>query len=318
MFTPAPNNASSGFSRQRFLGGALALGGATVLSACGTSTAPSTSGSASRSASASGGPQRVVALSTGHLDYCLALGIVPVGLAVAVSEATDSRGIPDYIKQRFGDRHDLDSIQVVGQRMSPDLEKVAGLKPDLILSNKRADKGLTEKLTGIARTVQTNGGSEQFKADLKIVAEAFGKAADGERLLADYEGRAHAWGQKRGTSDTISLVRGKGDQYLYFGTLALASIVGADAGLTRPPAQQFSDTASRPLSLEQVGLLEADWLFYSFPGGSGDFAEAPLWKKLPAVVEGRAFPVDVDPWFLNASTVAADRVLADMQRFMSA
>ncbi|KXO99214.1 iron-siderophore ABC transporter substrate-binding protein [Tsukamurella pseudospumae] len=306
-----------GITRRSLFGGVAGVGATALLAACGTSTAPSAPSAGSRSADAGGGPSRVVALSTGHLDHCLALGIVPVGLAVAVSEATDSRGIPDYIKQAFGDRYDLDSIQVVGQRMSPDLEKVAGLKPDLILSNKRADKGLTEKLTGIARTVQTNGGSEQFKADLKIVAEAFGKAADGERLLADYEGRARAWGARRGTPGTFSLVRGKGDQYLYFGTRALASIVGTDAGLTRPAAQQFDEAASRTLSLEQVGLLDADWVFYSFPGNSGDFTEAPLWKKLPAVAEGRAFRVDVDPWFLNASTVAADRVLADMQRFMS-
>ncbi|BDH58514.1 hypothetical protein [Tsukamurella sp. PLM1] len=94
--------------------------------------------------------------------------------------------------------------------------------------------------------------------------------------------------------------------------------MATDAGLTRPATQRFSDTASRPLSLEQVALLDADWLFYSFPGSSGDFTEAALWRDLPVVSRGRAFEVDVDPWFLNASTVAADRVLADMQRLMAA
>jgi iron complex transport system substrate-binding protein len=259
----------------------------------------------------------VVALSTGHLDHCLALGVLPVGLAVPASNATDSRGIPAYITQAFGTKFDLNSITIVGERTTPDLEKVAGLKPDLILSNKRTDKSINDQLARIAPTVLTNGGSESFKADLKIVADALGKSGEGTDLLAGYEGRAQAWGRSRGDSATISLVRGRGEQYLYFGTLALASIVGADAALTRPSSQQFTDTASRALSLEQVAMLDADWLFYSFPGTSGDFTDAALWKKLPVVAAGRAFQVDVDPWFLNASTVAADRVLADMQRFMA-
>lgn len=295
-------------SRRSLFLGAGGLGAAALLTACGDDDA-----SAKEAGDA---PKRVVALSTGHLDYCLAMGTVPVGLAVAVPDATNSTGIPQFIKDAFGDKYDLDKIQIVGERMTPDPEKIAALKPDLILSNKRSTKALNEQMAKIAPTVQTNGGSESFKVDLKIVADALKQPQAGEKLLADYEGRAREWGRTRGDSDTISLVRARGDQYLYFGTLALASIVGADAGLTRPPFQQFSDAASRALSPEQVGMLDADWLFYSFPKASRDMTESALWKKLPVVERGHAFEVDVDPWFINASTVAADRILADMKKFM--
>ena len=87
-------------------------------------------------------------------------------------------------------------------------------------------------------------------------------------------------------------------------------------GMTRPAAQRFKGT-SRDVSAELLDLADADWLFYSFPKASRDMTEAALWKELPVVERGRAFEVDVDPWFLNASTVAAERVLADMQRFMA-
>lgn len=304
----------SGTSRRDLLVGAASLGAAALLSACGRGANETPAGSSSATNAA---PKRVVALSTGHLDYCLALGIAPVGLAVAATEATDTRGIPDYIRRKFGSQFDLDAIEIVGQRSAPDLEKVARLNPDLILSNRRADASQLDQLARIATTTLTNGGSEKFKEDLTIVADALNKPEDGARLLADYQGRARSWATARGNSDTISLVRGKGDQYLYFGTLALASIVGTDAGLTRPPAQQFDDKASRTLSLEQVGLLDADWLFYSFPGNSAGFTDEALWRKLPVVAKGRAFEVDVDPWFINASTVAAEVVLADMQRLMT-
>ncbi|WP_336669582.1 iron-siderophore ABC transporter substrate-binding protein [Tsukamurella sp. USMM236] len=294
-------------SRRSLLLGAGGLGAAAALSACGADGTSAQTGD--------DGPKRVVALSTGHLDHCLALGTVPVGLAVVAPEASNSTGIPQFIRDAFGDKYDLDAIRIVGERMTPDPEKIAALKPDLILSNKRADKSLNEQLAKMAPTVLTAGGSEAFKTDLTTVAEALKRQQAGEKLLADYEGRARAWAQSRGDAATVSLVRARGDQYLYFGTLALASIVGTDAGLTRPPAQRFSDVASRALSPEEVGMLDADWLFYSFPKASRDMTEAALWKKLPVVERGRAFEVDVDPWFLNASTVAAERVLADMQRF---
>ena len=39
----------------------------------------------------------------------------------------------------------------------------------------------------------------------------------GRKLLEDFEERAREWGESRGTKDSVSLVRSKGDQYLYFG-----------------------------------------------------------------------------------------------------
>ncbi|WP_244967683.1 iron-siderophore ABC transporter substrate-binding protein [Tsukamurella tyrosinosolvens] len=310
MTSPSPRSPMRRpLSRRSLLLGAGGLGAAAALSACGADGTSAQTGD--------DGPKRVVALSTGHLDHCLALGTVPVGLAVVAPEASNSTGIPQFIRDAFGAKYDLDAIQIVGERMTLDPEKIAALKPDLILSNKRADKSLNEQLAKMAPTVLTAGGSEAFKKDLTTVAEALKRQQAGEKLLADYEGRARAWAQSRGDAATVSLVRARGDQYLYFGTLALASIVGTDAGLTRPPAQRFSDVASRALSPEEVGMLDADWLFYSFPKASRDMTEAALWKKLPVVERGRAFEVDVDPWFLNASTVAAERVLADMQKLMA-
>lgn len=308
--------------RRAFLGGTATLAAASFLAACSGNTSSS---SGNTGADPSGNPQagddehpsRVVALSTGHLDHCLAMGVLPVGLAVAVSDATDSRGIPDYIRDVFDDQYDLDSIDIVGERMDPDMEKVASLNPDLILSNKRNPQELNNQLEAIGRVVQTNGGSEWFKTDLGIVGDALGYRDKADELLKGYEDRAAAWGRERGKDDTISLVRAKGDQYMYFGTLALASIVAEDAGLTRPANQQFDDNASRTLSEENAGDLDADWLFYSFPGGTNEIMQGDAWKRLPAVRTNHAFEVDVDPWFINASVIAADRVLADMKKFMS-
>ncbi|MGP9760122.1 hypothetical protein [Corynebacterium sp. AOP12-C2-36] len=86
--------------RRAFLGGAVTLAMASFAAACASSDGGSggDGGDAAASGAAQGTsgehPSRVVALSTGHLDHCLAMGVLPVGLAVAVSDATDSRGQP--------------------------------------------------------------------------------------------------------------------------------------------------------------------------------------------------------------------------------
>jgi iron complex transport system substrate-binding protein len=303
------------FSRRAFLGGSAGLAATAFLAACtgdGGDSAPSTS-------SASGGtsaPSRVVALSTGHLDHLLTLGIVPVGLAVAKSSGTDTRGIPDYINDRFGDTMDLGSIEVVGERQTPDLEKIAGLDPDLILSNDRTDRAQLDKLGGIARVVTTNGGSERWKEDLGILADAVGRRDQADKQLADYEARAKAWADARSGSPSISLVRGRASGYLTFGPLSLAGSVAADADLRRPASQQFTDKASHDLSLENVDQLDADHLFAGFAGDSGAVTDTPTWTSLPVVAAGHAHEVDLDPWFLNASLVAAEVVLDDMKRLI--
>ncbi|HIW91598.1 MAG TPA: ABC transporter substrate-binding protein [Candidatus Corynebacterium avicola] len=300
-------------NRRSFLVGTLATGAAAVLAAC-SSGDDSLSESGDDSASDGSDEQtpRVIALSTGHLDHLLLLGIVPVGLAVAKSSGTDTRGIPDYITERFGDDLDLSAIEIVGERQTPDLEQMATLEPDLILSNDRTEQNQLDQYADIAEVVTTNGGSEQWKDDLAILADAVDRREQADEFLDDYEKRAKEWGESRSGNPSISLIRGRGDEYLTFGPLSLAGSVAADAGLERPESQQFTDSASMDLATENAAMLDADYLFYGFAGESGEFAETDTWKRLPVVADGNAYEVDLDPWFLNASLVAAEVVLDDM------
>lgn len=325
-FTPmTPSTRHRPLTRRAFLGGAVGLAAAT-LAACTSSgsdnttstteTTPSTGPSGAPATGDPSRPQRVVALSTGHLDHLLVLGIVPVGLAVAKSTGTDVRGIPDYITERFGDSLDLSSIEIVGVRQSPDLEKIAQLHPDLILSNNRSEKAQLDQLRGIATVVTTNGGAEQWKDDLGIVGDALGLREKSDQLLADYEEQARTWASSRGDSPSVSLVRGRNTEYVLTGPLSLAGSVVADAGFTRPAGQDFTDTANHDLSLENTDQLEADHLFYAFEGGAEQVVDSASWKALSVVSRGDAHQVDIDPWFLNASLVAAERVLDDLKRMI--
>ncbi|WP_244938214.1 ABC transporter substrate-binding protein [Corynebacterium variabile] len=299
-------------TRRAFLGGTVGVAAVALLAACSgdeedadDSTASSTDSDAQTT--------RVVALNTGHLDHLLLLGIVPVGLAVAKSANGDPSGIPDYIYDRFGESFDLDAIEQVGLRAEPDVEKIATLEPDLILSNDRADEALLTQLRGITTVVTTNGGSELWKEDLGILADAVGKREEADDLLAAYEKNASDWADNRGNDAVVSLVRGRNDEYILTGPSSLSGSVVEDAGLTRPDGQRFSDTANHDLSVENTDQLDADYLFYSFDGGAESLTDSASWRNLEVVKDGNAYAVDMDAWFLNASLVAAQYILDDLK-----
>ncbi|MGO2650122.1 MAG: ABC transporter substrate-binding protein [Corynebacterium variabile] len=299
-------------TRRAFLGGTVGVAAVALLAACSgdeedadDSTASSTDSDAQTT--------RVVALNTGHLDHLLLLGIVPVGLAVAKSANGDPSGIPDYIYDRFGESSDLDVIEQVGLRAEPDVEKIATLEPDLILSNDRADEALLTQLRGITTVVTTNGGSELWKEDLGILADAVGKREEADDLLAAYEKNASDWADNRGNDAVVSLVRGRNDEYILTGPSSLSGSVVEDAGLTRPDGQRFSDTANHDLSVENTDQLDADYLFYSFDGGAESLTDSASWRNLEVVKDGNAYAVDMDAWFLNASLVAAQYILDDLK-----
>ncbi|MGH3976184.1 MAG: ABC transporter substrate-binding protein, partial [Pseudonocardiaceae bacterium] len=84
-----------------------------------------------------GKPRRVVVLDTGELDSVLALGITPVGAV-----RTDATSGPQpYLADRVQD------VTMVGTNNQPNLEAIAALRPDLILSSKLRHEDLYDKFS---------------------------------------------------------------------------------------------------------------------------------------------------------------------------
>ncbi len=71
-------------------------------------------------------PQRVVTLEPLELDTAVAVGITPVGTAVA----NMVNGVPSYLG--------VEGVASVGTVSEPDLEAIAALQPDLILGTESA------------------------------------------------------------------------------------------------------------------------------------------------------------------------------------
>lgn len=260
-------------------------------------------------------PERVVVLAQGELDSAIALGVVPLG----GPRLENAAGGPlEYLKDY--------EFEIIGTLDEPNLEAVAALQPDLILSNVIYHPKIYDKLTKIAPTVY--GGFEDtlgftWKENFLLYAEALGRLDEGEQMLADWEARAAALGEEleaAGVSPQVSMVRFLPGETRVYQKLNFIGRILDDVGLLRPEAQDVDKFALYP-SIEQVEVMEGDIIFYANYGPpsdttQGDVTGSPLWKTLPAVQDGCAYEVKDDVWYAGISILAANLVLDDMERIL--
>ena len=107
-------------------------------------------------------PKRIVVLTNEGTEALLALGIKPVG---AVQSWT---GDPwyDHIKDQ------MEGVEVVGIEHEINIEKIASLKPDLIIGNKLRQEKDYAKLSKIAPTVFSDTLRGDWKENFKLYAKA--------------------------------------------------------------------------------------------------------------------------------------------------
>ena len=308
-------------TRGRVAGAVVAVA---VLGGCGsadaeagTAAAPSEDGRAVEHAMGTteiaGTPDRVVVLDTGELDAVLALGVTPVGaVRTDVSDA-----LPAYVEDAGVDAGDIASVGTIAE---PDLEAIAALEPDLVLSNSVRHADLYEQLSGIAPTVFAESIGEGWQENLLLAGEALGRADEAQDLLDAHAARAEEvgalFGDPAGTE--VSVVRFlDGTLVRLYGEGSFIGSVLADVGFARPEIQRTAETFVE-ISPEQVTSADGDLLFHAAYGADGSTASGqvtagPLWGSIPAVQQGRAFEVDDDRWFLALGPLGAGLVLDDLE-----
>ncbi|MGH3665078.1 MAG: ABC transporter substrate-binding protein [Egibacteraceae bacterium] len=259
-------------------------------------------------------PTRIVGLDYDVLDAMTALGFEPVG----GTEAIPGFDIPEYLRSQLGD------MQLVGTIEEPDLEAIAALDPDLIISTKVRHEAIYRRLSQIAPTVFGEDVGSTWKENIPIYGEAVGKGQEAEALLAAYEERATELGEhiaeEFGEEPTISMVRFlHRETRIYLKDNFIGSILD-DVGLPRPEAQDVEDFALYP-SEEQIELMAGDVIFYTHYGPAEEttlpaITSNPLWQSLDAVERGRAYNVPEDHWIVGIGVQAADLVLDDLEEIL--
>lgn len=131
-------------------------------------------------------PQRIVVVGLTEQDVLLELGVVPV--ATTEWYGAQPYAVWPWAAELLGDAEPT----VLDQTDGLEYEKIAALKPDLILGT---NAGLTEedydKLADIAPTVTSIEGSERYFSDwqdqTRQIAAAVGRSAEGDALIDGVE-----------------------------------------------------------------------------------------------------------------------------------
>ncbi|MEU1387490.1 MULTISPECIES: iron-siderophore ABC transporter substrate-binding protein [unclassified Nonomuraea] len=269
----------------------------------------------------SGQPKRVVALDQSFVDAVLTLETPVIGYTTYRSIDTK---LPDYLGPlvaQYGKE-----ATPVGTLEQPSLEKIAALKPDLIVSAKVRHEALYDKLSKIAPTVFSETTGAIWKENLRLMGRALGKEDLADSRIKAFEERAGTIGaaikeKQGGKLPTVSIVRFAGEPTVrLYVEKSYSGVVLKDVGFTRPEGQPTKDDAiAVDVSQERIADLDADHIFvatYPDPASDGPkekFVGNPLWGRL----KGDKHEVSDLTWMSAVGIQGAQAILDDLAKTFS-
>jgi len=225
-------------------------------------------------------PQRVVTVGFNDLDFVLALGVQPVGTRANLGY--------DATQRPWAPQQKTKDLPTVGEA-EIDLEKVAALKPDLIVGvYSFIDQQTYDQLSKIAPTLaQTDAyadGATPWQEQTLLTGRALGREAQAEEVVSDVEAdftKAKAdHPEFAGKTVAVDYNGVAGSDHFLMGADDLRSQFFTALGFTVPEV-------STAVSNEQLDLLDSDVLIGGGYGPTDAVATSPLFTALPAVQQDR-------------------------------
>jgi ferric hydroxamate transport system substrate-binding protein len=243
----------------------------------------------------------VVALEWSEAEDLVALGVMPVGVAQV-----------DDFKTWVNTVELDDSVTDVGLRSEPSIDAIAGLQPDLIITEADRSRSQIDDLEEFAPVLVTEGTDQsdnigQMETNLRMIATAVGKEDVADQLMTQLDatieaGRqaiqdagmedatfaaAHGWTE--GGSVTIRM----------FGEGSLFSDLAESLGLTNAWRGNVDEWGLTTTDVEAMTQLGDTHFMYIAPEDNV-FAEAlpdnPIWQGLPFVEDGNVYELDGGTW----------------------
>lgn len=262
--------------------------------------------------------QRIVVL-----DPLLTLGLL-IEMKVPVI-GTPYMGIQDAEMIAFVKQSKMVDL---GNPKEPSLERVAALKPDLIIGSTGVHSPVYAAASQIAPTVLVD--HMDWKKQLQLLAEMTGRTGAVQKPLDDYHKRVASI-RERMRDVTVSAVRFAPGAFVVFldGPAAYAPYaVLREAGVKRSAYETVTDdTIVKRPDWEELAALDGDILLYVVSSGfesapddalEKQVIENPFWQMLPAVQAGHAFRIDRGTWMGFHGIASANRVLDDIERYILA
>jgi ABC-type Fe3+-hydroxamate transport system substrate-binding protein len=269
-------------------------------------------------------PKRVVALEWDALENLVSLGVKPVG-------AADLRGYRTYVAVGLPG-----GITDVGTRQEPSIERIARLRPDLIIvPSNRAGRNL-RTLRKIARVVVTNpypgdtGNRAQFNAmvrDYRAIGTAVGRRSKAESVLRAMTGRLATLrrslrrANRDGARVTIATPGGTASSpalRLFTSNSAAAETIrrlGLRSAWTARP-QRFGFST---VGVEALRQVQSGWLAFVYPSAFNAqirrFTSQNAYKRLDMVKRRRVRNLAGNTWLFGgpvSTRIFAERLTAAM------
>jgi len=303
-----PSRPSSRLALAAFAGLALVLSGC----ASGAASTPDSTDTATHEVAHARGtttvtdaPQRVVTLEPLELDTAVAVGITPVGAAVA----NMVKGVPSYLG--------VEGVTPVGTVSEPDLEAIASLEPDLILGTESRHSALYDQLSAIAPTVFIATQADPWRDNAALIGEALGREDEVKKAVDAVDTRcgeitaAHQLAGK-----TAEMIRPRDETTLsLYGPVSFAGSLLECVGYTIPD-HAWEDGLQTDISPENIASATADAVFVT----TADVADR---STIPAAIAQNtaAFPVvtlvDTSTWVAGVGPKGAQSVLDDIETFLT-
>lgn len=278
-------------TRREFLAAAVALG---LLAGCGDDRGEP--GSTTRTIQTDRGPvelpvrpQRLACADFYGSFQAIDLGLTPVGISGGSSDL-------EPYKSRLKD------VATIGDFERPDVEKLAAVRPDVILRTIDTDDALYEQLSKVAPTVEVSFQQLSLTEVTTRVANALNRERQAAELVRRHDQRAA--GIRRAYADVLAATRwtqvspaASGEWFLTSAAWTdNAVLIAAGVRLARAGAAQKEPV--KAYSLERMEMI-ADSDVIVVPAGEDgrtdptmkEILAADVWQALPAVKRGRSYPL---------------------------
>lgn len=243
-------------------------------------------------------PTRIVALGWGDAETVLALGGQPVGASDWLGFGGE--GVGPWAKGLY-----TTAPEIIGT-LEPSYEKIAALKPDLILDVKSSgDQARYERLKSITTTIAVPEGGDSYltsqQQQVTMIAAALGESAKGEALLKEvddaFAAAASAHADWKGNTMTAATKTADGWGAYIEGSERVTFM--QNLGFTQNPKiaamQANASGFSVSISPENLDEIDAD-VIVAFPIfiETDQLTSDAAWKAVPAVAAGHAVVIDGD------------------------
>ncbi len=256
-------------------------------------------------------PQRIVTLGWSSTDAAIALGTVPVGFPSFRSAGFEKDIVP-WVEEAIAAAGVPAPVTFDDSAGAP-IEKIAALKPDLILA---VYSGITEDdyklLSQVAPVVAypDKPWTASWQEVITITGEALGKPDEGRALVAELEAFVKAEAAKYpvlATTSAVTLLDYNNALAIHGADDARAKML-ALAGLTIPPKPEPAGENQGfwyPLSYENADQIPADVLipFFSAKEAADEFYARPYIAAIPQIARGAY--VRMDDRVLNMAVISS-------------